>query len=249
VPVKETCDGRDSDCDGVVDNGVTNACGACGAVPAEVCDGKDNNCDGAIDEGVKNACGACGRVPAEVCDAKDNDCDGLVDELLKNACGGPCDAPVPKEDCATAADDNCNGQTNEGCAVCGDARITSPEECDPKASGWSAFTCGPDCKRNTMYGACQTDADCFGSVGRSTVICNGEYGICSIMCPREGATGTASGCPKAPGNLTATCTAITGDFLFCFAMGCMASNESGGGGCAPGTTCAANDQASWCVNL
>ncbi|OGO12509.1 MAG: hypothetical protein A2Y53_01885, partial [Chloroflexi bacterium RBG_16_47_49] len=47
---------------------------------AEVCDGADNNCDGQTDEGVLNACGACGPVPVEVCDSVDNDCDGQTDE-------------------------------------------------------------------------------------------------------------------------------------------------------------------------
>jgi hypothetical protein len=40
-PTVEVCDGKDNDCDGIVDNG-----------PAEVCDGDDNDCDGLIDEGV-----------------------------------------------------------------------------------------------------------------------------------------------------------------------------------------------------
>ena len=79
---QEVCNNVDDDCDGLVDEGVKNACGTCGAVPEEVCDGKDNDCDGQADEGVKNVCGTCGAVPEEVCDGKDNDCDEQVDEEL-----------------------------------------------------------------------------------------------------------------------------------------------------------------------
>ncbi len=78
-PPDETCDGADEDGDGAVDEGVTNACGGCGDVPAEVCNGEDDDCDGRADEGLE--CGGCEPTP-EVCfnGARDEDCDGLVDE-------------------------------------------------------------------------------------------------------------------------------------------------------------------------
>ena len=50
-PTTEVCDGRDNDCDRRVDEGVTNACGTCGATPAEVCNGRDDDCDGTVDDG------------------------------------------------------------------------------------------------------------------------------------------------------------------------------------------------------
>jgi hypothetical protein len=65
----------------------------------ETCDGRDDNCDGTIDEGLRNACGACGPNAAEVCDGLDQDCDGRVDEdatcpddarCLFGACAPPC---------------------------------------------------------------------------------------------------------------------------------------------------------------
>lgn len=60
APGVEACDGKDNDCNGMVDDGAKNECGMpCGStcppacVPTtEVCDGKDNNCNNQIDEGV-----------------------------------------------------------------------------------------------------------------------------------------------------------------------------------------------------
>ncbi len=110
VPAAEVCDGEDNDCDGDTDEGVLNACGACGAVPAEACNGGDDDCDGSVDEGVLNACGACGAVPAEACDGDDNDCDGAVDEGALNACGGCGDVPA---DLCDGDDNDCDGAVDE----------------------------------------------------------------------------------------------------------------------------------------
>ncbi|MCC7534584.1 MAG: VCBS repeat-containing protein, partial [Deltaproteobacteria bacterium] len=90
TPTRETCNGRDDDCDGRTDEGVTNACGRCGAVPRETCNGRDDDCDGRTDEGVQNACGRCGAVPDETCNGRDDDCDGTVDE---NVCDRAALAP------------------------------------------------------------------------------------------------------------------------------------------------------------
>ena len=46
----------------------------------EICDLIDSDCDGVIDEGLRNACGYCGDTPDEVCNGEDEDCDGMVDE-------------------------------------------------------------------------------------------------------------------------------------------------------------------------
>jgi hypothetical protein len=87
-----SCDGRDNDCDGTTDEGLLNACGKCGSVPAEVCNGKDDDCDGDTDEGLLNVCGKCGSVPAELCNGRDDDCDGDTDEVA--ACAS-CQATPP----------------------------------------------------------------------------------------------------------------------------------------------------------
>ena len=82
----EVCNGVDDDCDARTDEGLLNACGQCGPLPAEVCNFADDDCDARTDEGTLNRCGGCGPEPAEVCNGVDDDCDGQVDN--RGVCGG-----------------------------------------------------------------------------------------------------------------------------------------------------------------
>ena len=70
-PQPETCNRRDDDCNGTIDDGLVNACGTCGELPQEVCDGVDNDCDGQIDQG--DLCGADQQCFEGACRQK---CDG-----------------------------------------------------------------------------------------------------------------------------------------------------------------------------
>lgn len=104
----ELCDGKDNDCNDLVDDvadndgdGQTTCSGDCndedGSVftgAEEVCDAMDNNCDTAIDEGfdadadaVTTCAGDCDDENStvfpgaeEVCDGSDNNCDFVADE-------------------------------------------------------------------------------------------------------------------------------------------------------------------------
>jgi len=106
----EVCDGKDNNCDQLLDegydvddDGVTTCGGDCDDDDPDVspdvseeCDGADNNCDGLVDEGFVDAdgdgvpgCLDCDDDDAsnfpgnpEICDLADNNCDDQVDELF-----------------------------------------------------------------------------------------------------------------------------------------------------------------------
>ena len=250
TPTVETCDGKDNDCDGQIDEnwptkgnacsvGVTeckrtgtNICNAtgtgiqcsatAGTPTAETCDGKDNDCDGQIDEDfpTKNkACsvgvGEClrtgtnqcksngsgvqcsvsvGTPSAETCDGKDNDCDGLTDEnwptkgnactsgkglcrragtliCASNGAGLACSATpgTPStETCNNGQDEDCDGLTDEGCVqpACSAGQTRS-------CYGGPAGTAGKGiCKAGTQACVSGQWGPCVGEVLPATEKCD-----------------------------------------------------------------------------
>lgn len=133
----------------------------------ETCDNKDNNCDGQVDEGPDKdgdgyaICDCNDNDPAirpgavEVCDGIDNDCDGRKDEDFDrdwdgwSTCMGDCDDtnryvyPGATEIC-DKKDNNCDGKVDEGFDKDGDGYTTCGGDCndnDPSINPGAAELC------------------------------------------------------------------------------------------------------------
>ena len=194
----EVCDGKDNDCDGQTDEGLSTdvdgdghyAPGSC-IEPADDCDDSDNT----VYPGAP-----------EVCDGKDNDCDGQVDEGLSTDADGdghyaPGSCIEPADDCddndntvypgalevCDSKDNDCDGQVDEGLStdVDGDGHY-APGSCIEPAD---------DCddSDNTVYpGApelCDSkDNDCNGATtDGSDESWYGDPTSCGIgVCENEG---------------------------------------------------------------
>ncbi len=242
--VNETlCDGFDNDCDGQTDEGLLNACGKCGAEPAEICNGADDDCDGETDEAIGLLdidCGKAGvcteavavchgvdgpwcqlplawQATETLCDGLDNDCDGKTDEDLglQTAC--------------TTGTGACSGQGvlfcgSAGAVVCsGVAGEPSDELCgdaiDNDCDGETddGFGIGEQCA--VGVGVCQVTGKRVCSVDRRNSACN--------VVPATPASGETCG-----NGLDDDCDGVT-DEAGCTTMGadpgCSAQSSGGGG--------------------
>jgi len=166
----------------------------------ELCDGIDNNCAGGIDETCKD-------------DDKDGYCTGA--SPVSAGCpkgGGDCDDsnalvnPGVTENCATGADDNCNGQTNEvGAANCipfykdvdGDNFGIGTAQCQCYQDATFKALAGGDCNDanakvnpNATEVCDNVDNDCKNGIDDGCDTDNDDY--CNEAMQLVGAVGTCS---------------------------------------------------------
>ena len=170
LPQKETCDGKDNDCDGQSDEdfptkgqSCTNGQGACATSGKFVCksDGSGVECDAQPSSG-----------STEICDGKDNDCNGQIDETFptkgqscsvgRGECeqtgtlicrtdgtGVTCGATPkpPKQEECNGKDDDCDGNIDEDLV----------RDCSPAPADVNKGICraGLQTCFNGQWGACR----------------------------------------------------------------------------------------------
>ena len=227
----EICDAADNDCDGRIDEGVTQVCGsdvgACEqgiqtcsngefslctneVTPTlEICDDIDNDCDGQVDN------------ITETCDGQDNDCDGITDEGVMTtyyrdddgdgygdsdssveACDPPAGFVAMGGDCDSTQNRINPGRPELCDAIDNDCDTTIDEETNqPCGTDEGVCEAGVQICLNGQYQACDGE---LGPEVLTELNCDGRDDDCDGKID-EGYVTTAAECTEGCGQLRVEC--------------------------------------------
>jgi hypothetical protein len=178
-PSAETCDGKDNNCNGLVDEGLDTECydGPSVTQNVGICRAGVSSCvqkpDGSYG---MSACAGQVLPAAEVCNGLDDDCDGRVDNLagtataLSGACyTGPSDT--------LGADGQPRGICKPGVAACANGTWGDCTVCGPDA--WKTPASFPSCQILPQQQKCGADGTVGGELQDMT--CSGQIKGCGCI--------------------------------------------------------------------